>query len=96
MSKLSELKRLCTQDPLAMALRIEELEEKLKAFEWQPIETAPQDGTFVLVWNSHGVNEVYFDEDEDCWCHDIDSGAIFTLRGSHPTEWMPLPPPPKP
>ena len=61
---------------------------------WQPIETAPKDGTHVLLWPS------------PYWGGDSLSGGYATAHkrwfadgsGSEtisPTHWQPLPPPPK-
>jgi hypothetical protein len=68
------------------------LRQLLKATEWQPIETAPKDGTEILVWNGESVNHVWFEEGQ--W-------RLFRLKGSHgehlyyletpPTKWMRLP-----
>ena len=73
--------------------------------DWQPIETAPKDGTIVDLW-------VYGDRCTNCfWCtgeefDDEDytphwrqqyseaAGPSFGLD-AEPTHWMPLPPPPK-
>lgn len=55
--------------------------------EWQPIETAPKDGTHVLGWCRHwgrDVHEVYY------W-----TGLNRWQTTMQPTHWMPLPDPPK-
>jgi hypothetical protein len=58
--------------------------------DWQPIETAPRDGTEILVWGGgHDVASVWWqDGDEDVWFN----GDVIV----HPTHWMPLPKPPAP
>lgn len=60
--------------------------------EWQPIETAPTDGTpiwavqgsrqFVAWWDYHPADDVEF------WRDEADSEP-------QPTHWMPLPAPPE-
>jgi len=62
---------------------------------WQPIETAPKDGTYVLVYGyrSHvdgSVMHVVRWTKGDGWAADGDD-----LGEQKPTHWMPLPPPPK-
>jgi hypothetical protein len=60
--------------------------------EWQPIETAPKDGSFVLV-----TSEKWFGDCDVAGWHfgmwrisaDPESCPIY------PTHWMPLPPPPE-
>lgn len=58
---------------------------------WQPIETAPKDGTDILVGFAHqdrpSVVVGWFDK----WA-EYDSQNV--LKGN-PTHWMPLPPPPE-
>jgi hypothetical protein len=57
--------------------------------EWQPIETAPLDGTVVDVWND-GERVI------DAWFHDgrwLTSDVEWTSE-LEPTYWMPIPPPP--
>lgn len=63
--------------------------------EWQPIETAPRDGTRVLVYFARGgtMGLAYYSEsavDGFNWFDDADDAAC-----GHPTYWMPLPEPPK-
>lgn len=44
------------------------LEKRVKELEWQPIDTAPRDGTPVDLWHKNGftVNETWWTDDE-CW-----------------------------
>lgn len=63
--------------------------------DWQPIETAPKDGTVVMLyWPTISINAypaVGFNHDDDygwAWSQWMDYGEIF------PTHWMPLPAPP--
>jgi hypothetical protein len=74
--------------------------------EWQPIETAPKDGTEVLVWN--GGNDGFyttpgqmgvaywgrqgFPERKRAWCASDCCDGVTTYT---PTHWMPLPAPPQ-
>ena len=58
--------------------------------DWQPIETAPRDGTVVLAydpnWYRYPHPMEYRDGAWSLWFHDV--GAM------RPTHWMPLPEPP--
>jgi hypothetical protein len=77
----------------------EELAELQKRGEWQPIESAPKDGTLVLICFADG--EIYIARNEgkpdsqhnDWWDQD---GLDFGYGASQPTHWMPLPELPKP
>jgi hypothetical protein len=58
---------------------------------WRPIETAPRDGTLILVYataGQHGLPELY----SLCSWHEQAGFCICELR--KPTHWMPLPKPP--
>lgn len=65
---------------------------------WQPIETAPRDGTFVVLWEGGWAPRAlvgYYDaEDERPTWRDHDGGIIDFLREPI-THWLPLPPPPE-
>lgn len=72
--------------------------------EWQPIETAPKDGTFIDVWcsglhNPAGARETDAYWDGTQWmCKMFERGGPFTVGfyvTDKPTHWMPLPPPPQ-
>ena len=92
-------------DILAMNQSLDLLREengRLKAdaerIEWQPIETAPKDGTDILVMTGetmHVVRWINIHGDFDYWAVDDNKHGPFTLRGKAPTNWMPLPEPPK-
>lgn len=67
------------------------------AQDWQPIETAPKDGTDILAWSpfGHGCLVVSFDDSE------TPGWPWLTLDGPNYaattfTHWQPLPPPPRP
>lgn len=65
--------------------------------EWQPIETAPKDGSSILLFTGTGMIEGNWSFGR--W----DQGVIYatydgcggTAFESNPTHWMPLPEPPK-
>lgn len=57
--------------------------------EWQPIETAPRDGTHFLTYRPDRIQEAWWKSDSEL------GGFGFTYAGySFPTHWMPLPKPP--
>ena len=73
--------------------------------EWQPIETAPKDGTDVLAW-ADGVVIVSFRMDDNdrtgnhygnMWLDNSydDFSCGLASVPYEPTHWMPLPEPPK-
>ena len=73
---------------------------------WQPIETAPKDGTPVLVypptWAKAIASIAKWNKDEYAkkprpyWRRVDDYGKVTTSRDNPPTHWMPLPAAPKP
>jgi hypothetical protein len=69
--------------------------------EWKSIDTAPKNGTSILVyrrwkkhqWLDHGYDhyiEIAYWKDDDWWIH-----AFCPPASNDPTHWMPLPEPPK-
>lgn len=70
---------------------------------WQPIETAPKDGTQILAWFGVliGVRQVAWEETRcglTIWAVDDGKFGPYALRGysdPFPTKWRPLPKPPK-
>ena len=76
----------------------ERLRNDAELIEWQPIETAPKDGTDILVMTGetmHVVRWVNIHGDFDYWAVDDNKHGPFTLRGKAPTHWMQLPELPK-
>lgn len=60
---------------------------------WQPIETAPQDGTTVLAWRRGVIAEACRIPRDDCdmWRFGSTTAAERHFRGHKPTHWRPLP-----
>jgi hypothetical protein len=73
--------------------------------EWQPIETAPKDGTRLLLWCVHH-NAQYADDPVEfsrwagavigSWTNHNGGGWTWSGHAGTPIHWMPLPEPPKP
>ena len=69
-----------------------ELQSKLDAVRWQPIETAPKDGTAILVNTGYAHDAwqyVTAHYRNDLWVACCSSSIV------RPTHWMPLPEPPQ-
>lgn len=66
--------------------------------QWQPIETAPKDGTEILARGEHlSVSVVRYEEHHSCWaytmgCGSDDHAVFYAFMRVTPTHWMPLPP----
>jgi hypothetical protein len=64
---------------------------------WKPIETAPRDGTLVLLFvPGSRIREIVFgrrDEDDEDWM--MDNGEAASPIDIPVTHWMPMPEPPE-
>ena len=83
-------------------VRLREENERLKSNQtqllspWQPIATAPKDGTDILIMTRETMHVVRWENvhgDFYYWVVDDNKHGPFTLRGNEPTHWMPLPEP---
>lgn len=70
--------------------------ERLKAAtKWQPIETAPRDGTWVLCYSEGVISHAFWESNEfDGDCH-WGGKDWYYPKWSQPTHWMPAPAPPE-
>lgn len=78
----------------------DEIERLRAASQWQSIETAPKDGTEVIVYRRDaGAFTAHYISPYDVGVSDDDEPSWFTvcgedLTGDLPTHWQPLPSPP--
>ena len=68
--------------------------------QWQPIETAPKDGSDVFAWGPRWKQPDYIHFRNGEWCEWVgpDTGEWEPITFSEPflpTHWMPIPEPPK-
>lgn len=82
----------------AFELAMPEIRAALTQDKWQPIETAPKDGTDILIANKHTMFIALGDEDEPdyWWVKDwLEERKVYgwTKSSFKPTRWQPLPPP---
>ena len=63
---------------------------------WQSIESAPLDGTEVLVWGNDCYAVAHWDSDVKQWRDfgEFGWGGMHGDDGNQPTHWSPLTPPP--
>ena len=78
-----------------IARAIEQAIRNMCNCEWRDIETAPKDGTVVLLAGCRKpVAAAWLEDEIDYWHVDDNKLGPFALRGPAPTHWMPLPKPP--
>ena len=92
------LNKLSEQEPVAwLQTSVEDGVDTVIArnCEWRDIETAPKDGTVVLLAGCRKpVAAAWLEDEIDYWHVDDNKRGPFALRGPGPTHWMPFPAPP--
>ena len=68
-------------------------EQERDAARWQPIETAPRDGTLIDLWAGERIANCAWNVPSKCWGERIGvgSGWKYWAVVLDPTHWMPLP-----
>jgi len=69
-------------------------EKERDAARWQPIETAPKDGTLVDLWAGERIADCAWNVPSNCWAErsvSSFSGRPYWAVVNNPTHWMPLP-----
>jgi hypothetical protein len=66
---------------------------------WRPIETAPKDGTQIIVFSTEEADPsptlaVFLAGESDFWLDAYDHSPMTGVVSGKPTHWLPLPPPP--
>lgn len=83
----------CTRNG-AIADEKEKAEAERDAARWQPIETAPKDGTLVDLWAGERIADCAWNVPSNCWAErsvSSFSGRPYWAVVNNPTHWMPLP-----
>ncbi len=99
-SELQRINAMLENDCNMLSLDRQELQERLAGYEWQPIETAPKDGTQFLALKI-GFEPAIAHWESDKWLHTTEEDHCEELcwDGARlvfytPEVWMPLPKPP--
>lgn len=62
--------------------------------QWQPIDSAPKDGTDILMYDGEVVAIGWFSTDENQWVWDTDPICeCYEVVNDPPTHWQPINPP---
>ena len=69
--------------------------QETKIMDWQPIETAPKDGTQILCYEfCYGQDTMYLAD--YAWHGSVEKGSFYSMGDlMQPTHWMPMQAPPK-
>ncbi len=65
---------------------------------WEPIETAPKDGNYILLWDEDfGLQVGFWARSLQRWSQSVEPCTCLRLLSylDSPTHWMPLPQPPE-
>ena len=70
--------------------------------QWMPIETAPRDGSCILLTDRDSVTPGFYHDGSEGYSHrggggvfdEVHRGSLLTASNFHATHWMPLPEPP--
>lgn len=94
-----EAQRILHSDGILPAIRDELARARKSA--WRPIETAPKDGTPIIVCGDgkeYHPRSCWWSWAFECWVvrEDIDAGKATFIQGQYLTHWQPLPEPPQP
>jgi hypothetical protein len=98
-AELTFNQRLQDAATAAVQERAEKAEANLAEMQWQPIETAPKDGTNIMVacprlgvcCPAHWDNDQYAKKPRPYWTHWGERiWGITWVRNDQPTHWMPL------
>lgn len=102
--RIAMMRRLNSKEvlaPHAICELLDALEAALARAEgagWQPIETAPKDGTRILVWIGDDFPMVakWKESKYGSWWNPCEDLIADVLGACAPTHWMPLPAAPEP
>ena len=89
----------CTHDGI-MEEAADEIERLQALTKWQPIETAPKDGTEILAYNRYGRMIVAWDDHDKWWVVRAEGEDVYGVDGwliinvERIDGWKPLPEPP--
>jgi len=92
---------LVSEKAEALSPLLDQVDQLERANTWQPIETAPKDGTIVDLWAYLSGLDIYRRVADASWCDDSGSWVVGKELGFEveilgtPKLWMPLPTPPE-
>lgn len=79
---------------LAFGMHFRDEEPATDQSPWQTIESAPKDGTKILLWDGHDCNTASWDKHEGWVVSCVATDFNYYETVNNPTHWQPLPAPP--